>query len=52
MKQERMELVGELEVIKLERKRLQTILEQEKDDKKRLTDKINTYTVIGMLHNY
>lgn len=49
LKQEKLELIADLDTIKLEKKRLQTILNQENDDKKRLADKINTFTVIGKL---
>lgn len=46
-KQEKLELIADLDTIKLEKKRLQSILNKETDDKKRLADKINTFTVIG-----
>lgn len=44
-----MEVVADLETIKLEKRRLQTLLDYETDDKKRLTDKMNTFTIIGNL---
>lgn len=47
-----MKLIAELDTIKLEKKRLQAILSQDNDDKKKLADKINTFTVIGELERF
>lgn len=48
-KQDKLKLIAELDTIKLEKERLQAILSQENDDKKKLADKFNTFTVIGEL---
>lgn len=47
LKQLNTELTANLDSIKMEKKRLQALLDQESDDRKRLVDKINTFTVIG-----
>lgn len=46
LKLEKTELISEIEAIKLEKKNLQIILETETEDKKRLTDRINNFTII------
>ncbi|XP_074038478.1 centrosomal protein 135kDa isoform X2 [Leptinotarsa decemlineata] len=43
---EKKELSAELDAIRLEKKTLQTLLETEAEDKKRLTDRINNFTII------
>lgn len=47
LKQDQIELTADLDTIKVEKKRLQTLLNHEHEDKKKLTDQINTYTIIG-----
>lgn len=47
LKQEKQELTSDLDAIMLEKKHLQTVLETSLDEKKRLTEKINNFTIIG-----
>lgn len=51
LRQDKLELNSDLEVLKSEKKNLQLMLETEIDDKKRLTDQINKLTIIGLLMN-
>lgn len=47
LKKEKLEITSDLDVIKSEKKNLEQLLESETSDKKRLTDRINNFTVIG-----
>ncbi|KAJ8984602.1 hypothetical protein NQ317_006064 [Molorchus minor] len=46
VKQDKLELCSELDAVKLEKTRLQSLLDTEVEDKKRLTDRINSFTII------
>ncbi|XP_063915834.1 centrosomal protein of 135 kDa isoform X2 [Zophobas morio] len=46
LKQEKQELSGELDAIIVEKRHLQTVLETSLEEKKRLTDRINNFTII------
>ncbi|KAJ8963926.1 hypothetical protein NQ314_005254 [Rhamnusium bicolor] len=52
LKQDKLELSSDLDAIKLEKKHLQTHLDNEIEDKKRLTDRINSFTIIGKCVKY
>lgn len=47
LKQDKQELSADLDAVKLEKKHLQNLLDTEIEDKKRLTDRINSFTIIG-----
>lgn len=49
LKREKQELLADLDAVKLEKNHLQTVLETALDEKKRLNDRINQFTIIGML---
>ncbi|KAF2883200.1 hypothetical protein ILUMI_22975 [Ignelater luminosus] len=46
LKREKQELLADLDAVKLEKNHLQTVLETALDEKKRLNDRINQFTVI------
>lgn len=46
-KREKQQLLADLDAVKLEKKHLQSVLETALEEKKRLTDKINRFTIIG-----
>lgn len=46
LKKNKQEFIMELDVIRAEKKHLQTVLETSLEDKKRLTDRINNFTII------
>lgn len=49
LRREKKELLADLEAVKLEKRHLQVVLECALEEKKHLTDRINQFTVIGML---
>lgn len=48
LKQDKKELVTQLDTITTEKNHLKTVLETSLEEKKRLTDKINNFTIIGL----
>lgn len=46
LKKDKQEFITELDILRSEKKHLQTILETSLEDKKRLTDRINNFTII------
>lgn len=50
LKREKQELISDLEANKLEKKHLQKVLETTLEEKKRMTDKLNRFTIIGILY--
>lgn len=47
LKQDKRELSAELDAVIVEKRHLQTVLETSLEEKKRLTDRINNFTIIG-----
>lgn len=46
-KREKQQLLADLDACRIEKKHLQSVLETALEEKKRMTDKINRFTIIG-----